>query len=137
MAQRLEKAVQINLESVCVETAQSILLVDQAVANALSVLYSIESFWKSFSPLLYRTLPFVAEPPIQLQRTSKVVFFLSGFLWESWDSIRQAVNEFTFPEPVDGASTGTLSVVVYCAASDSSHEGLRPDFSPSNTTAYG
>lgn len=131
-----EEVVRINLESVNVQVEKSILLVDKETSNILSSLYKFESFTEKFAPLLFQTLPLPLEPPVTLSATSKVVFMISSYLWDSWEVIRRTVRQLQFPQLSPNAPHPTLTVTVFCGVSDDSHQNMRPDFAPNNTSAY-
>lgn len=122
--------VKAKFDTISETTKDSFLFVDADTANSLSVMYSLESLYDTFSPLAFNSLP--CTIPLSLGKASKVVFLLSSFLWDTWDSVRECVRAFQFSD----SKSSTLEVYIYCGMSEVSHENLRPDFSPSNTTAY-
>ena len=132
----MEKALRRNLEAIGQETERSIVLMDKGAANTLSALYSMEEVWQRFAPLIFQTFPIHATPAIHLQTSSRVVILLSSFLWDTWDLIRRAIHDFVYPPVAPGAPHPSLTITVYCGASDFAHEGLRPGFSPTNRTTY-
>mmetsp|Transcript_9363 Transcript_9363/g.11572 ORF Transcript_9363/g.11572 Transcript_9363/m.11572 type:complete len:554 (-) Transcript_9363:5-1666(-) len=131
-----EEVLKINLESVAENVEKSILLVDRETSNTLASMYKLEGFLKRFAPLLFHSFPINPTPPVTLTPTSRVVFMISSYLWDHWEIIRKTVHELVFPPVSPNSPHPKLTVTVYCGISEESHQNLRPDFAPSNTTAY-